>query len=66
MSLTKSLHTVTAVVRVAHYVKDINPIAGDAADCVDRALWILGHPPRNMHNDPTYLACIKAYLKEAP
>ena len=63
MTLTKSLHTVTAVVRVAQYVKDINPVAGDASDCVNRALRVLGYEPKSMHNDSTYIACIKAYNK---
>lgn len=63
MNLTKSLHTVTAVVRVALYINDINPVAREPGDCVDRALRVLGHDPKGMHNDSTYIACVKAYNK---
>jgi hypothetical protein len=60
MSLTKSLHTVTAVVQVAHHVHDDDQELS-RRECVDRALAILGYNSKGMKNDPTYIACIKKF-----
>ena len=65
MSLTKSLHTVTAVVRVAKYVEDMHPVSFGTAEYIRRALRIFGYDPKGMENDPTFIACIKAFNKDA-
>lgn len=68
--LTKSLHTVTAVTKVAMYVKanlDVKYPEGvrSAADLVQMALGILGYQLYDVAtaSDPTVQACVKAVAK---
>jgi hypothetical protein len=64
MSLTKSLHTVTAVSRVATFIVDTNPVAKRGKDAVHRALRVLGYDPKKIDDtDPTLKRCIQASLE---
>lgn len=61
-SLTKSLHTVTAVSRVACYVRGtIN--GNDPEQAVRMALDILGQPNDWRLDDATFYACVRATIK---
>lgn len=58
-TLTKSLHTVTAVTRVAAHLKEMHPVNLDAKRLTDRALTVLGYSVKDISpNDDTYLRCI--------
>lgn len=60
--LTKSLHTVTAVAKVAMYIK-ANLDAGSMPVALTyMALGVLGYTDISM-SDPTYIACLKAVTK---
>lgn len=61
-SLTKSLHTVTAVSRVALYAMRLNPSMEPAA-AVARALDILGQGADWPEGDATVTACVAAVTK---
>lgn len=62
--LTKSLHTVTAVSRVAEYLSIQHPTGLAPARAVDRALRVLGYDPKDFSSsDPTVLASIEATRK---
>lgn len=56
-TLTKSLHTVTAVSRLAKTYR------GPVGERVNKALATLGQPGPWKLDDPTYVACIKAAQK---
>lgn len=58
--LTKSLHTVTAVSRVAKHLIDMHPANLKPVDGVKRALRVLGQAGPWPEDDPTVLAAIKA------
>jgi hypothetical protein len=59
--LTKSLHTVTAVSRVAAFIVETNPVAKRGADAVGRALRVLGYDPAQFApDDPTLVRCVQA------
>lgn len=64
--LTKSLHTVTAVTKVALHLRASSPghYTSDRAawDLVDDALGILGYKGEGA-TDPTITACVKAVTK---
>lgn len=62
-SLTKSLHTVTAVTRVAKYLRAMHPATLAIPNAVSRALVILGQEGPWEKDDPTVLACIAAFKK---
>ena len=64
-TLTKSLHTVTAVSMVARFILQTNPLVKDAKDAVLRALYVLDQTGPWPVNDPTVLACITATEKLA-
>jgi hypothetical protein len=60
-SLTKSLHTVTAVSRVAAFIVDTNPVAKPGYDAVKRALRVLGYDSDKIApDDPTLQRCVQA------
>lgn len=59
--LTKSLHTVTAVSRVAKHIDDLHPVRMKPDELVRRALRVLGHEAPK--DDPTVAACIAAYKR---
>lgn len=62
--LTKSLHTVTAVSRVAKYLIDLHPANLKPERAVPRALGVLGYDAKAFaDNDPTILAAIEATRK---
>lgn len=60
-TLTKSLHTVTAVSNVAKM--HMTTTGGNAKVAVNMALKTLGQPGPWKKDDPTYLACIAAVKK---
>lgn len=68
--LTKSLHTVTAVARVAVYLQRKNKTKKPAGELAVDALRVLGYDPQAFEKgvyDPTFLHCIEAIKKlEAP
>ena len=61
--LTKSLHTVTAVVRVALHINERTLTNTDIEALVQSALQILGHTGWTKY-DPTVAKCIAALKKE--
>lgn len=62
-ALTKSLHTVTAVSRVAHHLATTKPRTTDPELAVRSALLVLGYDGDYPANDPTILAAINATRK---
>lgn len=60
-TLTKSLHTITAVKNVAALHMTVT--GGNAKKAVDMALKTLDQPGPWAKDDPTYLACIAAVKK---
>ena len=63
MPLTKSLHTVTAVSRVAMHLRKTRRLKGPAGEAVIEALRILGYPHVDTVEDPTVIACVAATKK---
>ncbi len=61
--LTKSLHTVTAVVRVAMHLNERALTDTDIEELVSAALRVLGHTGWTKY-DPTVAKCIAALKKE--
>lgn len=62
--LTKSLHTVTAVTRVALHLIELNPLVTTSKKALDRALQVLGYDARQFAaNDPTVAACLASIKK---
>lgn len=61
--LPKSLHTVTAVTRVALYIDEMHPVRFSADALAYRALSALGYDRPFLKDDPTVAACIAAVKK---
>lgn len=61
--LTKSLHTVTAVTRVAMHLDSMTPVELTPTQAADRALRVLGYTPP-FKNDDTYARCVASVKKE--
>lgn len=61
--LTKSLHTVTAVSRVAAHLQKSRKTKAPAGKLVVDALRILGYHEIDTVNDPTVTACVTATKK---
>ena len=62
--LTKSLHTVTALSRVAAHLIEMHPAKLTPIRAVDRALAVLGYDPKAYDVfEPTILAAIEATRK---
>lgn len=61
--LTKSLHTVTAVSRLARYLAEQHPADLPVHNAVTRALRVLGQPGPWPDDDPTVAAANKATTK---
>lgn len=61
--LTKSLHTVTAVSRVALHIYQEYAHGDNAAALTYKALSILGYNRPFLKDDPTVAACIAAVKK---
>lgn len=65
--LTKSLHTVTAVKRVALHLHGTTPPINTPAKSLDCALLVLGYKRKDFPaDDPTIKACLAAIKKEWP
>lgn len=60
--MTKSLHTVTAVSRVAVLLNQMQPNKAEPATLVGEALRVLGYDD-SPATDPVVAACIKATAK---
>lgn len=61
--LTKSLHTVTAVSRVAYHIAELSPLNLKPKDATKRALAVLGQAGPWPEGDPTVEAAVKATKK---
>lgn len=62
-SLTKSLHTVTAVSRIAAHLATLSAGKPDPVAMVHSALALLGQPGPWPEDDATVAACVKATVK---
>ena len=67
-SLTKSLHTVSAVVNVVIYRADVRNVQitqKNAMKLIGEALDLLGQPGPWDESDPTVQQCVRVLLKRA-